>query len=203
MGKIFCIMGKSSSGKDTLYKQILEDAHLHLSKIVLYTTRPIRSGETDGVEYFFVKEAKLLELEAAGKIIEQRAYDTIHGIWRYFTVNDGQIHLQNQNYLMITTLEAYTKIRDYFGTSVVVPIYVEVEDGVRLQRALDREKLQQEPRYEELCRRFLADAKDFSEENLQKAGISKRFRNEDLRDTCREIVTYIRCEMTSAATGGE
>ena len=65
---------------------------------------------------------------------------------------------------MIGTLEAYLQIRDYFGKEKVVPIYIEVEDGERLSRALGREKLQKEPKYEEMCRRFLADAADFSEE---------------------------------------
>lgn len=192
MGKIFCIMGKSSSGKDTLYKQILEDETLHLLRIILYTTRPIRMGEKDGVEYFFVNQEKLSELEAKGKVIESRAYHTVHGIWNYFTVNDGQIQLEHQDYLMITTLEAYTKVRDYFGTDSVVPIYVEVEDGIRLQRALDRERMQTEPKYAELCRRFLADTDDFSEEKLQQAGIQKRFLNEDLAVACKEIINYIR-----------
>lgn len=192
MGKIFCIMGKSSSGKDTLYKQILEDETLHLLRIILYTTRPIRIGEKDGVEYFFVNQEKLSELEAKGKVIERRAYHTVHGIWNYFMVKDGQIQLEHQDYLMITTLEAYTKVRDYFGTDSVVPIYVEVEDGIRLQRALDRERMQTEPKYAELCRRFLADTDDFSEEKLQQAGIQKRFLNEDLAVACKEITSYIR-----------
>lgn len=201
MGKIFCIMGKSATGKDTLYKQILEDATLRLSRIILYTTRPIRSGETEGVEYFFVDENRLRELEEAGKVIELRAYDTIHGIWHYFTANDGQIQLENQNYLMIATLEAYEKVRDYFGASAVVPVYVEVEDGERLQRALNRERLQAEPKYKELCRRFLADTEDFSEEKLQKAGIIRRFRNEDVRTTCEEIAAFIRENMEEVSHG--
>ena len=55
------------------------------------------------------------ELEREGRIIELRAYDTIHGIWKYFTVNDDQIDLEHQNYLIIGTLESYLKIHDYFG----------------------------------------------------------------------------------------
>lgn len=52
MGKIICLMGKSSTGKDTIYKHLLSDRRLGLKKIVPYTTRPIRNGERDGVEYF-------------------------------------------------------------------------------------------------------------------------------------------------------
>ena len=71
-------------------------------------------------------------------------------------------------------------------------IYVEVDDGVRLQRALDRERAQEQPKYAEMCRRFLADEQDFSEENLQKAEITKRFLNKDLDEVTQEIASYIR-----------
>lgn len=191
MGKIYCLMGKSSTGKDTIYKELLEDSTLSLKKIIPYTTRPVREGEQEGVEYFFCDENKVLELEKQGKIIELRAYNTVHGIWKYFTANDSQIDLKHQSCLMIGTLESYVKIRDYFGNEKVLPIYIEVEDGERLTRALTREKQQSEPKYEELCRRFLADAKDFSEEKLAEAGITKRFVNNNLEETKAEIRAYI------------
>ena len=187
MGKIYCIMGKSSTGKDTLFKKILGDERLALKTIVPYTTRPMRAGEQNGVEYFFCDEEKVEQLEREGRIIELSVYDTVHGIWKYFTVNDDQIDLKNQDYLIIGTLESYLKIRDYFGKDKVVPIYIEVEDGERLSRALCRERMQENPKYEELCRRFLADAKDFSEEKLKEAGITRRFINQDLDETEKEI----------------
>ena len=90
MGHIFYLMGKSSSGKDTIYKEI-QKRIVTLHQIVLYTTRPIRVGEEDGKEYFFVKEEQQKKLAEEGKIIELRAYNTIHGVWKYFTVNDKQI----------------------------------------------------------------------------------------------------------------
>lgn len=192
MSKIYYMMGKSSTGKDTLYKRIFGNEELQLKTVILYTTRPIRDGEKEGVEYFFCDAKKVEELEAAGKVIERRDYNTIHGIWTYFTVDDGQIDLNSQDYLIIGTLESYHKIRDYYGKETVVPIYIEVEDGERLQRALNREKEQVVPKYEEMCRRFLADSKDFSEENLAKAEINRRFLNGDLDETEAEIVAYIK-----------
>lgn len=191
MSKIYYIMGKSATGKDTLYKRIFSDKALNLKTVVSYTTRPIRAGETNGAEYFFCEEAKAAELTAAGKVIERRDYNTIHGIWTYFTADDGQIDLKHQDYLLIGTLESYRKIREYYGKDAVVPIYIEVEDGERLQRALERERRQAEPRYEEMCRRFLADAKDFSEENLKAAEIERRFVNGDLEETERRIKEFI------------
>lgn len=191
MGKIFCVMGKSATGKDTIYQKLLHENALQLKKIIPYTTRPIREGEEEGREYHFCTEADVEKLEADGKIVELRAYNTVYGIWKYFTVDDGSIQLDKENYLLIGTLEAYVKIRDYFGKENVVPIYIEVEDGDRLLRAISREKEQEIPKYEEMCRRFLADAKDFSEEKLKEAEIEKRFINFTLKKTLEEIEEYI------------
>ena len=91
MGKIVYLMGKSSSGKDTIYRQLLQDDSLHLKKIVSYTTRPQRAGEAEGVEYYFTDEAGFQKMKARGKIIEDRAYHTCYGIWRYFNYEDGQL----------------------------------------------------------------------------------------------------------------
>ena len=68
---------------------------------------------------------------------------------------------------------------------------VEVEDGERLFRALSRERMQEEPKYAEMCRRFLADTEDFSEENLSRCGIQRRFQNIVLEDCLNEIMLYI------------
>ena len=46
-------MGKSASGKDTIYEQLLQDDSLGLHSVVPYTTRPIRAGEVNGREYWF------------------------------------------------------------------------------------------------------------------------------------------------------
>ena len=192
MGKIYCIMGKSSSGKDSIYKQIMDRGELALKPIIPYTTRPLREGEREGREYHFCSEEKVKELSERGIIVELRAYDTVYGIWKYFTVDDGQIDLEHFDYLYIVTLEGYVKIQRYFGKDKVVPIYIEVEDGERLLRAIDRERQQETPHYEEMCRRFLADAADFSEENLKEAGITKRFFNGELEETIRQITAYIK-----------
>lgn len=190
MSKIYYVMGKSSSGKDTIYKHLLQK-YPRLHTIVPYTTRPSREGECDGVEYFFVDEVRLKEMRGAGKIIEERSYNTKCGVWTYFTADDEQINLQNYDYLMIGTLESYSALRNYFGKNTLVPIYIEVEDGERLSRALAREKNQEHPRYAEMCRRYLADEKDFAEDNLKQAGITKRFENKDLSECLAEIENYL------------
>lgn len=191
MSKIVYLMGKSSTGKDTIYKELLKSGKVKLKTVVPYTTRPIRVGEEEGVEYHFTDEDGFLKWEEQGKIIEERAYNTFHGLWRYFTVDDGQIADGEDTYLMIGTLEAYEKMKEYFGEERLIPVLIELDDGVRLQRALDREKSQSSPKYEEMCRRFLADSEDFSEEKIKSARIEKRFYNDDLLKCLEQIEAYI------------
>ena len=193
MGKIFYFMGKSASGKDTIYKKIKEQLP-ELKAIVIYTTRPIREGEREGVEYHFVDDNRLEELQQAGKVIELRAYNTVHGVWKYFTADDGQFDRED-HLIAIGTLESYVQLCKYFGDDKLVPIYIEVEDGVRLERALARERKQKEPKYEELCRRFLADAADFSVDKLNEAGITRKFSNVDMDECVREIMLGIEQEV--------
>lgn len=182
MGYIFYVMGKSASGKDTIYKELMKRLPEY-GTVHMYTTRPIRDGEQDGVEYYFTDEARLKELERQGKVIECRTYDTVFGPWSYFTADDGQINLEEKSYIMIGTLDSYEKMVKYYGSQAVVPIYIYVEDGIRLQRALDREKTQNTPKYAEMCRRYLADEKDFSKERLARCKIDRGYENDDFH-TC-------------------
>lgn len=192
MPKLFVLMGKSATGKDTIYKELLRVESLELKEVVSYTTRPIRAGERDGVEYYFVSNDRLEVLRKQDKIIEIRGYNTVQGLWNYFTVNDGQIDLNRHNSLIIGTLESYEQIKNYFGKEQVHPIYIELDDGIRLQRALDREKDQELPQYSEMCRRFLADEEDFKEENLNRLEIEKRYNNTELTDCLNKIVKDIK-----------
>ncbi len=232
MGKIFCLMGKSSSGKDTLFKNLIKENELGLLPVVSYTTRPMRTNEVEGREYHFITKEQLEGYKATDKMIEHRVYETVHGPWHYATIDDGQIDLESHNYLMIVTLEAYNNLVKYFGEKKVVPLYVEVEDGLRLERAILREKQQHNylmivtleaynnlvkyfgekkvvplyvevedglrlerailrekqqvnPNYEEICRRFLADSKDFSKERLEESKILYCYNNMNL-ELCKD-----------------
>lgn len=183
MGKIFCIIGKSSSGKDTIFKELVKDKELNVKPVISYTTRPIRQNEKQGIEYYFINEEIVGQYEQTGKIIEKREYKTINGTWYYCTIDDGQIDLTQQVfYLLIATLEAYESLRSYFGANQVIPLYIAVDDGIRLERALKRERRQENPNYDELCRRFLADSADFHSTKLRECGIIKQYRNEIFKE---------------------
>lgn len=191
MGKIVYLLGKSASGKDSIYHALMEKK-LGLKPVVPYTTRPMRDGETEGIEYHFINDSQFYDLKDAGKLIEYREYTTMHGIWRYMTVDDGQINLERDSYLMIGTLESYEKTMSYIGIEYMLPIYLTLDDGERLLRAIMREQQQKQPKYAELCRRFLADESDFAPEKLQACGIEKSFYNADFSLCMEEVTAYIK-----------
>ncbi|MBQ8947441.1 MAG: guanylate kinase [Lachnospiraceae bacterium] len=194
MNRLICLMGKSCSGKDTIYKNLLKDRELNLKVLRPYTTRPRRINEKEGIEYNFVTEEEYLAMRDRGLILEERAYDTMHGVWRYFTVRDAGLTDNENDLLYIGTLEAYVNLREALGNDKVIPIYIEVSDTVRIDRAVHREKKQAEPRFAEMCRRFLADNEDFSDEKLKEAGVTVRFNNEDLNECLNRIKTFIAAE---------
>lgn len=165
MSRIFCIVGKSGSGKDTIYHGILSEQEPGLVPVIPYTTRPRRTDEADGVNYFYVSEQELSRYEKEKQIIEKRQYQTTQGVWNYFTrvfeVAAGW------DYILITTLEGVRGIIDHYGPEMVHVVCLHLEDRQRLLRCINRESQQEKPDYSEVCRRFLADQKDFSEEALK------------------------------------
>lgn len=164
MSKIFCLVGKSASGKDTIYKEIVSAYGNKLECVVLGTTRPMRTGERNGVDYWFFTDEELLKLEQEGKVIEKRQYNTMQGIWSYFTLEFDLS--SDKNHILITTLEGAKSITEHYGEDKVRVIYLAIDDKERLLRCIDRESRQKNPDYSEVCRRFIADQKDFSQEKI-------------------------------------
>ena len=153
MGYLYVLIGKSATGKDSIYKRLLENSELDLKEAVLYTTRPMRENETDGVEYNFVTENELVELRNMGKVIEERCFHTIDGPWYYFTVNDGNMDLMKNNYICINTLAGFNQMKTYLGSDKVKPIYIEISDIELIKRAVNREEKQAVPNIQILMRK--------------------------------------------------
>ena len=190
---IYTLIGKSASGKDHIYESLINDKTLALSPFVIYTTRPMREGEKNGREYFFTDTDGLSAMRSAGKVIEERVYHTVKGDWYYFTADNDSVSVSENSYLGIGTLESYVKLRDYYGKENVCPLYIEVDPALRLERSINREREQKTPNYKEVCRRFIADEDDFSEEKLKAAGIDKRFENNEEITICvSRIADYIK-----------
>lgn len=193
MANLFYIMGKSSTGKDTIYKRIKQE--IDIKEYVLYTTRPMRDGEEEGVDYYYVSDEQMEKLKMEGKVIESRTYQTVKGPWTYATIADKQLE-QRGDILTIGTLESYRMMREYFKTREdikLLPIYIKIDEQERRKRAIKREETQKEPNYAEVERRLNADNIDFSEENLELCGITQKetFENYDLDKCVKEILEYM------------
>lgn len=202
MSNFIYIMGKSASGKDTIYKKIKEQ--INVKTYVLYTTRPIRTGEQEGVDYHYVSDEQMLKFKQEGKVIESRTYQTVKGPWTYATIADEQLE-QNGDILTVGTLESYNKIKEYYEDKKsikLLPVYITIDEDERRKRAIKRENKQENPNYEEVERRLKADNIDFSEENLKKAGIGQNqtFENYDLDKCLESILTYIQKEREKGLT---
>ena len=164
MGKIYCIIGKSGTGKDTVLAELLKDDNLPAEKLVPYTTRPQREGEVEGVNYHYVTKQQLNAMEENGQVIECRTYKTVHGDWSYFTAS---VNIDdNKNYIIITTQKALDSFFKYFGEARIHVVYLFLENKARLERCIRRESEQEIANYSEVCRRYLADEDDFDEETL-------------------------------------
>ena len=76
VGIVFVVSGPSGSGKTTLAGAMMEDPWMkrHLRKSVSLTTRPKRSGEREGRDYFFVTPEQFTRLRRVKKILEWTRY---------------------------------------------------------------------------------------------------------------------------------
>lgn len=193
---LFCIMGKSSSGKDSIKKKLLEKDD-RLVNMVPFTTRPMRDGEVNGIDYNFITNDDYLNMK---NIIESRIYnikksDGSSDTWIY-----GHNEPENGSiFLMIGTFESYRVMIDKSmndnSNYNIIPIYIEISDEERLYRLIMREtNVNKEPNFRELARRYTKDNEDFSLRNLQILGISDacRFCNDILDDCVNEIHTFIK-----------
>ena len=164
MSRIYCIVGPSAVGKDTFYKELLQTHADELCPVIPSTTRPMRAGEVNGVDYHFVNFEELAALEAEGRVIEKREYLTTQGLWVYFTMKFALE--EGRDYVLISTIEGAARLQEHYGADRVTVVMLRLDPGVRLSRSLKREMQQKTPDYAEVCRRFLADECDFAPEKV-------------------------------------
>ncbi len=196
--KLFLLMGKSATGKDSICEALLRHFDGRLRKIVPYTTRPIRAGETDGVEYHFVTVDEMQRMQQEGRVLECRTYHVVVGDWHYFTADDGQIDASGAHSIMIATPEVYFALMKTKYADAIVPIYLETEDEERLMRSIWRERKQEQPNFAEVCRRYLADEQDFSPEVIERMNPRLRFLNWQFSSCIRLVIAAVEREMQVA-----
>ena len=190
----FCIMGESSSGKDTIVNNLLK-INPSIIKNTMYTTRPMRTNECNYIDYVFISEKEFIKKIEDNAFMEHRKYRLITHNGEKVTYYYGHIQCYSPN-IMIGTPELYRKISKN-PNYIVIPILIKVPEIVRFKRGLMRERSMDNPNYKEFFRRFFQDMKDFSYKNIKKCNIKKSnvFYNINLKNTYRQINKLIHIEL--------
>jgi guanylate kinase len=161
MYKIVTLSGKAGAGKDRMMQEVLkvlreESPEFTINEIVSCTTRPMREGEVNGRNYYFLTHEEFAERLADGTMVEA----TIFNDWCYGSclehMNEDGINIGVYNPEGVAILQSIPDI-------MVYSIFVDAPDKVRLLRQLNREE---NPDVKEIIRRFSADEADFSPDNL-------------------------------------
>lgn len=163
MSKIICLIGESGSGKDTMLKMLLEN-NIVDKRIVSTTTRPMRVGEQEGREYYFITEEEYYKSLNNNEFIEQRVYHTINGDW-YYGVRENSIDFNADiNYVTILDYDGYVKYKEYIdnkynNSSEIIPVFLYAPLQERIRRSIVREGIMNDKQCLEVCRRMIADNK--------------------------------------------
>lgn len=184
--KLICLIGKSASGKDTIFQEILK-TNKNVKAAISTTTRNMRSNETQGKEYYFVTNDIFNEMLVNEEFIEQRCYQVTDGsTWKY-GLSYKSINTED-NYICIVDWKGYCDLKRALGEEVTIGIYIVADIKERLNRSLSRESLKEEKQYLEIFRRFLDDDIKFSIDEISKECVV--LKNNDEKDF-KYCVNYI------------
>lgn len=148
---IFCILGKSASGKDSIFKRLSN--HTLLQPIVTTTSRAIRSNEKEGVDYHYITEDDFETSINKCEFVEW----TIFNGWYYGTKWDEFIN-NSKHKLIVVNPQGLETMINRFGSCNVVGIVIHRKDRDRLLSYLQRDE---NADVDEMIRRFSTDKHDF------------------------------------------
>lgn len=159
---VIILCGESGSGKDALLKKMVDDWCI---PIISTTSRPIRDGETDGVEYNFVTRKQFENLIKEDRLIEYRTYNTLVGgkpdVWYYGALKEELD--DSRVYVVILDIEGTKSFITHFGKNRCFVSYIHVDDAVRERRARLRGSFDKT----EWDRRLADDRKVFSKDAVR------------------------------------
>ena len=187
--KIFALLGYMGVGKDTILKQVLKDMD-DVKPIISTTTRPMRKGETEGVEYYFIDDTDFFR--RGTDFVEQRIYHTKvkeNGVekdatWRY---GIERAELEKDDYLIvIVDSVGYKELKNYVGNGKIVPIFISAPQEELRARALARGDLEAE-----VDRRLKDDYERFMDFRVRTVYHEVKNTNGRLEEAIKEVENII------------
>lgn len=160
------LCGKSASGKDAIAKRLCRRG---FDMLVSYTSRPMREGEHEFVDYVFLTKKDFEQRIAEGRFIEYRSYKTLvngkEDIWYYGTPKRDKDDMLSaeKDFVIILDLDGAKAFMDYYGKENCFCVSIEASAGTRTERALKRGSFDEA----EWDRRLEADFEAFSEERVE------------------------------------
>lgn len=148
------LIGKTASGKTTIQELLCNN--YNFQRIITYTTRPMRPGETQDYTYHFISNEEFFQKIENNDFIEHKEYHTNEGIWYYGSGRDDIIHAinSNDNYVIILTPDGIKDLLELRDKVNVIYIYCS-EDCIRKRLAIRGDK------QNEIERRIEHDNEDF------------------------------------------
>ena len=187
--KIFALLGYMGVGKDTILKQVLKDMD-DVRPIISTTTRPMRKGETEGVEYYFIDDTEFFR--RGTDFVEQRIYHTKvkengvekNATWRY---GIERMELEKDDYLIvIVDSVGYKELKNYVGNNKIVPIFISAPQEELKARALARGDLEAE-----VDRRLKDDYERFMDFRVRTVYHEVKNTNGRLEEAIKEVENII------------
>lgn len=133
---LYVLIGKSSSGKDTLANNLRECGNL--SMCISTTSRPARINEIDKVHYNFVSKNDFISKIQNNEMIEYRSYNTeLNGksdIWYYGT----ELKSLKNNLVLVLDIDGLIELKNKLINYKIISIYLDCSDDVRKERAIER-----------------------------------------------------------------
>lgn len=158
MNKLFLLLGKTSSGKDSVLQSLLPKmSSLNIETLPSCTTRPIRANEIQGREYYFTTLKEFDKLYKDNQIAEYAIYNVgeSQNFWCYFTLKSDMDKLNHTNLIGIKNPLGYSQLCGGYKDKIVTILLDCPEDIIRkryIERGATDDKLED---------RIARDNKDF------------------------------------------
>lgn len=175
------LIGKTASGKDAISSELIRE--YGFSKVVRYTTRPIRKEEIPGDTYYFISQKEFFEKVESNFFAEWKEYDTVHGKWYYGTSEESLLG-DTQNKVIILPPACYRDVKDKLVSDTKVA-YIYANNMTIEERLLKRGDNSKEAQ-----RRLQSDNADFKGIEYEVEKIFYNNRHCNISDVVEDIVNW-------------